>query len=77
MAKQKNVHTVYIAEKQRWQNEEEGVKKPLSSHLKQETAVAKGRQLAKARKVEHLIHGKDGKIHSRNSYGHDPFPPRG
>ncbi|MBY0544383.1 MAG: DUF2188 domain-containing protein, partial [Gammaproteobacteria bacterium] len=28
-------------------------------------------------KVEHFIHGKDGKIQERNSYGNDPFPPRG
>jgi hypothetical protein len=27
--------------------------------------------------VELIIQRKDGTIEERNSYGHDPFPPRG
>ena len=26
---------------------------------------------------EVFIHGRDGKIRERNTYGHDPFPPQG
>lgn len=26
---------------------------------------------------EVFIHGRDGKIRERNTYGHDPYPPRG
>lgn len=35
-------------------------------------AVLAGRDEARARKVEHLIHRIDGKIQERNSYGNDP-----
>jgi hypothetical protein len=28
-------------------------------------------------RTEHLIHNLDGTIAERNSYGSDPFPPRG
>jgi hypothetical protein len=24
-----------------------------------------------------VIHGRDGKIQSKDSHGHDPFPPKG
>lgn len=27
--------------------------------------------------VEHRIQGRDGKFRESNSYGNDPFPPRG
>ena len=40
-------------------------------------AQAKGRQMAIARKTEHKIQNQKGQIGERNSYGHDPFPPRG
>jgi hypothetical protein len=36
-----------------------------------------GRDTARRDHVEHLIQGRDGKIDERNSYGHDPFPPKG
>jgi hypothetical protein len=76
MAK-KNIHTVYNSGGEKWKNKEEGVKKAVSSHRKKDPAVGKGAQVAKKKRVEHLIHGKKGKIQSRNSYGNDPFPPRG
>jgi Uncharacterized protein conserved in bacteria (DUF2188) len=60
-----------------WENKREGIGKPLSSHHTKENALDKGEKIAKERKVEHFIHGKDGKIQERNSYGNDPFPPRG
>jgi hypothetical protein len=48
-----------------------------STHRKQETATTAGRRLAKARKAEHVIHGRDGRVREKNSYGRDPKPPRG
>lgn len=33
--------------------------------------------IAKNQKSEMIIHGVDGKIQGSNSYGTDPFPPRG
>jgi hypothetical protein len=47
-----------------------------STHRKQETATVAGRRLAKARKTEHVIHGRDGRIREKNSYGRDPNPKK-
>lgn len=38
----------------------------------QEEAIAAGTERAKRGKVELLIHGRDGQIRERNSFGHDP-----
>jgi len=46
------------------------------TETKQE-AIDYARQVAKNQKTELLIHGKDGKIQSRDSYGNDPYPPKG
>ncbi len=37
----------------------------------QEEAIAAGTERAKHDKVELLIHGRDGQIRERNSFGHD------
>lgn len=34
-------------------------------------------KLAQNDKTELVIHGKDGRIQDRRSYGNDPFPPKG
>jgi hypothetical protein len=73
----KNIHTVYNSDHERWENKREGSDTPLSTHHTKETALDKGEHLAEQRHVEHFIHGKNGKIQERNSYGNDPFPPRG
>ncbi len=49
---------------------------PLSQHRTKEEAVKTGASLAKSFGVEHVIHGKDGKIQDKDSYGRDPLPPR-
>jgi len=33
--------------------------------------------LAKNQRSEVLIHGKNGRIRERNTYGSDPYPPKG
>lgn len=38
----------------------------------QEEAIEAGTKRAQADKVELLIHGRDGQIRERNSFGHDP-----
>ena len=43
----------------------------------QKEAIQKARDIAIKEKSELLIHGKDGKIRERNSYGNDPYPPEG
>ena len=49
----------------------------MSSHRTKEEAVAAGRETARARRTEHVIHNLDGTIAERNSYGNEPNPPPG
>lgn len=42
-----------------------------------EEALGVGRDMARQDGVELIIQRQDGTIQERNSYGHDPFPPRG
>lgn len=43
----------------------------------QRKAIEIGRELARNQHSELVIHGRDGKIRQKNSYGNDPFPPKG
>jgi len=43
----------------------------------QKEAIALGTEIAKNKKTELFIHGRNGRIRERNSYGKDSFPPRG
>ena len=43
----------------------------------QEAAIDRAREIARNEQAEVVIHGRDGKIRDSDSYGHDPFPPRG
>ena len=42
----------------------------------QKEAIAKAREIAINQKSELFIHGENGRIRERNSYGNDPYPPR-
>ena len=64
------VHTVH--RDGQWINEVEGGERASSTHATKDEAVAAGRELARNRKTEHVIHNVDGKIGDRNSYGNDP-----
>jgi hypothetical protein len=68
------VHTVH--RDGRWVNEIEG-EGQISSHYTKDEAVSAGRDAARARRTEHVIHNLDGTISERNSYGNDPYPPPG
>ena len=72
---EKNLHVVQSGSG--WAVKAEKVSQPLSKHHTQANAIAKATSVAKANNVELLIHGRDGRIRERNSFGNDPFPPRG
>lgn len=42
----------------------------------QSEAIELGKEIAKNQESELLIHGRDGRIRSKDSYGNDPCPPR-
>lgn len=43
----------------------------------QREAIDEARDIARNQKSELLIHGRDGRIRERDSYGSDPYPPKG
>jgi uncharacterized protein YdaT len=43
----------------------------------QREAIHEARRLARDQRTEVYIHGEDGRIRERESYGGDPFPPKG
>ena len=68
----KNYHVVRLGKS--WSVKTGG--KVISSHDTQKKAARNAISRAKTAKAEVVIHGRDGKIRSKDSYGDDPFPPR-
>jgi len=54
-----------------------GNKRVTSQHHTQEQAIKAARSIAINRQSEVIIHGTNGRIREKNSYGKDSFPPRG
>jgi hypothetical protein len=75
MAGKKNQHVV--SHQKQWAVRGEKNSKATSLHDTQAAAIKAAREIAMNQKTEVLIHGTDGKIRERNSYGNDPFPPKG
>ncbi|MHB8927837.1 MAG: DUF2188 domain-containing protein [Bacillota bacterium] len=75
MSKSKNVHVVPHGPGQ-WAVETEGASRPARVTSTQEKAIEAGRDIAKGRAGELSIHGRDGRIRDKESYGNDPCPPR-
>lgn len=71
----KNQHVV--PHSKGWAVKGSGNKKATSVHKTQEEARKTAMGIAINQRSEVVIHGKNGKIRAKNSYGNDPFPPRG
>lgn len=59
-----------------WAVKKGGSSKATKVYSTQREAVDAGREIAKRQKAEFYIHGRDGKIREKDSYGNDPLPPR-
>ncbi len=73
--RKKNQHVV--KHKNGWAVKTSGSKKATKVTSKQSDAIKIATKIAKNNNSEMLIHGRDGQIRERNSYGNDPFPPKG
>ena len=60
-----------------WQVKSTGNSKATKVTPTQKGAIKVARDIAINQKSEVVIHGSNGKIRQKNSYGNDPFPPRG
>jgi hypothetical protein len=70
-----DVHT--LPHKGGWATKVEGSRRVANTASKKTEAQAKGREMAIRRKVEHLVHNRDGTIGQRKSYGSDPRRRKG
>lgn len=60
-----------------WQVKGAGNSKATVITDTKQQAIDKAREIAKNQGSELIVHGKDGKIQSKDSHGNDPFPPKG
>ncbi len=75
MAKGKNQHVV--KRDKGWAVRGAGNSKDTVVKRTQQEAFEAARDIAINQGSEVLIHGRDGKIREKNSYGNDPHPPKG
>ena len=61
----------------KWQAKSEKAERAIAVKGTQAEAIQIAREQAIKRETEVVIHGKNGQIREKNSYGNDPFPPRG
>jgi hypothetical protein len=70
----KNQHVVPLGNG--WAVKGEGNKKFTVITETQKDAITVAKEIAKNNKSELVIHGKNGKIRDKDSYGQDPNPPK-
>ncbi|SEM04032.1 hypothetical protein SAMN05518845_11542 [Variovorax sp. YR750] len=59
-----------------WAVKNSGSSRASKTFGTQAEAVRYGRDAAKKGGLELYVHGRDGTIKNKNSYGRDPMPPR-
>lgn len=60
-----------------WAVKGEGNSRATKVLKTQEQAIEVGKSIAKNQSSELFIHGRNGQIRERNTYGKDPYPPEG
>lgn len=75
MPKKGDVHVV--PSDKGWQVKVEGSSRARSTHSTQANATQAGREVARRNESELLVHGRDGQIRARNTYGKDPRRTKG
>ena len=76
MSKGKNQH-VTKHEDGGWQVIGAGNSKATAVTNTQAEAIEIAKEIAQNQQSELIIHGTNGKIREKNSYGNDDFPPKG
>lgn len=71
----KNQHVV--PHKDGWAVRGAGNAKAPTIKPTQREAIDAAKPIARANGSEVVIHGRDGKIRAKDSYGNDPYPPKG
>ena len=74
MAKKPNIHVVTHPDG--WAVKKAGAQKASAVTNTQKEAIAIAKEIAKETKTELVIHGKNGEIRTKDSFGNDPNPPK-
>ena len=61
----------------KWSVRRAGSSKASGTFSTQKEAIERARDVARNQGTEVFIHGRDGRIRERDSYGNDPHPPKG
>ncbi|MEL7272858.1 MAG: DUF2188 domain-containing protein [Pseudomonadota bacterium] len=61
----------------KWSVRRAGASRASKTFSTQQEAIDNAKDKARKQRTELYIHGKDGRIRERNSYGKDPYPPKG
>ena len=75
MNKRRNQHVV--PHQDGWAVKPEDGRRASSIHETQREAIERGRAISQSQNSELFIHGRDGRIRERDTYGRDPYPPKG
>ncbi len=75
MARKRNQHVVPTEDG--WAVKRAGSPKATKVFDTQQEAIERGREIAKNQQSELLIHGRDGRIREKNTFGQDHCPPKG
>lgn len=70
----KNQHVVPVGTT--WGVRGENNSRLTSKYQTQSSAINAARQIAINQQSELVIHGRDGRIRDKDSYGNDPHPPK-
>ena len=60
-----------------WGVKKEGNQRSSFTYNTQRQAIEKAREIARKEHLELSIHDLNGQIREKDSYGNDPFPPKG
>jgi hypothetical protein len=75
MPKQGDVHV--LPDENGWRIELKGSSRPKVTHKTQAAAWKAAKRIAQQNRSEAVLHGRDGKIRERNTYGRDPRRTKG
>ena len=60
-----------------WSVRKAGSSRVTRTYPTQQAAIDAATKIARNQQTEVYVLGSDGRIRERNSYGNDPYPPRG
>ncbi len=75
MAK-KNIHVTHRKDEGKWAVKGEGDSRASALYDTQREAIEAGQEIARNNRSELVIHDRDNRIRDKDSYGHDPNPPK-